>query len=296
MFCIPRLRHMFAVLLLVSLLLMPAQAVLADSHLPPLPVIGPRLAPPALPHSSVLNPYGPLNAPKPPQVAEANATYNAQPYYQPDAGVIDTVTQYANGLSLYPADNVCNNFDMGGYWASSADQQRSDIWTDWFGGWAPFALDEGIYQAKNTVFSVERTIGPGVLAGDGHYSAKIGSMQPFAGGFGSPKIKAAPGSEITVTVKYLLWDYVQGDKPEGRIVDWVSLGFKPDAAKPSATYVNGYIHGEWAEMAVTGKAGRSGEVMILLQGQSTEPVNANVYFDDVQIEIGGKYLKECVFE
>jgi hypothetical protein len=296
MFRLKRGQRLFAILLLVSLLLVPAQVALADGHLPPIPVIGPRLSPPAIPHSSVLNPYVPHNAVKPPQVAEANAVYNAQPYYEPGAGVISSVTQYANGISLYPSSSVCNNFDMGGYWASSADQMRSDIWTDWFGGWAPFAVDHGLYQAKNTVFSVERTIGPGVVAGDGHYSAKIGSNQPFAGGFGSPKISAAPGSDVTVTVKYLLWDYVQAEDSEGRIVDWASLGFKPDAALEGATYVNGYVHGEWAEMTVTGKAGESGEIMVLLQGQSTESVNANVYFDDVQIKIGDGYLENCVFE
>jgi hypothetical protein len=284
------------VLLLVSLLLIPAQAALADGHLPPLPVIGPRLSPPAIPHSSVLNPALVYNAPKPPQVAEANQVYNEQPYYQPGAGVLSTVTEYANGISLYPVDNVCNSFDVGGNWAASADQKKSDIWTDWYAGWAPFAIDHGLYQAKNTVFSVERTIGPGVKSGSGHYSAKIASNQPFAGGFGSPKIKAAPGSDVTVTVKYLLWDYVQAEDSAGHILDWASLGFKPDAAIPGATYVNGYIHGQWAEMTVTGTAGPSGEVMVLLQGQSTGSVNANVYFDDVQIKIGDEYLQDCLYE
>lgn len=288
-------RH-FAILLLVSLLLIPAQSALAEDHLPPIPVIGPRLSPPPIPHTSVLNPYVPFNAPKPPQVAEANEVYNAQPYYQPGAGVLGTVTEYSNGITLYPSDNVCLNFDTGGEWAASANQKRSDIWTDWYAGWAPFAIDHDMYQAKNTVFSVERTIGPGVETGSGHYSAKIGSNQPFAGGFGSPKIKAAPGSDVTVTVKYLLWDYVQAVDSEGRIVDWASLGFKPDAGKPGATYVNGYVHGEWAEMTVSGVAGDSGEIMVLLQGQSTESVNANVYFDDVQIKIGDEYLEDCMFE
>ncbi len=236
------------------------------------------------------------NTPKPAQVAEANQVYNEQPYYQPGAGVINTVTEYANGISLYPSSNVCNNFDMGGDWASSADQNKSDIWTDWYAGWAPFAINHDIYQAKNTVFSVERTIGPGVKNGAGHYSAKIGSNQPFAGGFGSPKIHAAPGSDVTVTVKYLLWDYVQAEDSSGRIADWASLGFKPDAAVPGATYVNGYIHGQWAEMTVAGKAGSSGEIMVLLQGQSTGSVNANVYFDDVQIKVGDEYLTDCMYE
>lgn len=286
------------VVLLVALLLIPAQAAFAQDgdHLPPIPVIGPRLAPPPIPHTAVLNPALVYNTPRPPQVAEANTVYNEQPYYQPGAGVIDTVTQYANGISLYPSSNVCNSFDVGGNWASSADQKKSDIWTDWYGGWAPFAINHDIYQARNTVFSVERTVGPGVKSGAGHYSAKIGSNQPFAGGFGSPMIHAAPGSDVTVTVKYLLWDYVQAEDSTGRIVDWASLGFKPDAAVPGATYVNGYIHGQWAEMTVNGTAGPSGEIMVLLQGQSTGSVNANVYFDDVQIKIGDEYLTDCTYE
>jgi hypothetical protein len=49
-------------------------------------------------------------------------------------------------------------------------------------------------------------------------------------------------------------------------------------------------------MTVTGTAGESGEIMILLQGQSTGSVNANVYFDDVQIKVGDGYLKDCVYE
>ena len=70
------------VVLLVALLLIPAQAAFAQegSHLPPIPVIGPRLAPPPIPHTSVLNPALVYNTPKPPQVAEANKVYNEQPY------------------------------------------------------------------------------------------------------------------------------------------------------------------------------------------------------------------------
>jgi hypothetical protein len=289
--------HKYVVaLLLASLLLVPAQAAMADGHLPPIPVIAPRLSPPPIPHTSVLNPADVWNAPKPAQVEEANKAYNDQPYYEPGAGVIKTVTQFGNGISLYPSPSVCNSFDKTGNWAAGADRMKTDMWSDYYAGWAPFAVDHGLYQAKNTVFTIERTVGPGVQSGDGHYSAKISSNQPFAGGFGSPKIKVPAGSEVTVTVKYLLWDYVQAEDSEGAIVDWASLGFKPDATEPGATYVNGYIHGEWSEMTVAGTAGESGEIMILLQGQSTGSVNANVYFDDVQIKVGDGYLKDCVYE
>jgi hypothetical protein len=36
--------------------------------------------------------------------------------------------------------------------------------------------------------------------------------------------------------------------------------------------------------------------MVLIQGQSTGSVNANVYFDDIQIKVGGEYLKDCLYE
>lgn len=283
-------------LLLVGTLLIPAQVTLADGHLPPVPVVNPQLSPLPIPHTSVLDPAAVHNAPKPEQVAEANQVYNEQPYYQPGAGVLDVATQYGNGSSLYPSSDVCNNFDTRRHWASNPNRQKSTIWHDYYAGWAPFAVDDGIYQAENTVFSIERTIGPGAASGTGHYSAKIGSNQPFAGGFGSPKFKAKPGSDVTVTVKYLLWDYVQAEDAEGRILDWASLGFKPDATLPGATYVNGYIHGQWDELTVTGKVGATGEFMVLLQGQSTGSVNANVYFDDVQIKVGDKYLTNCLYE
>jgi hypothetical protein len=285
-----------AVLLLVSLLLVPGQAALADDHLPPIPVIGPRLSPPPILHPSVFNPATIYNAPRPAQVEEANTIYNDQPYYQPGDGVLDYVNQYAHGTSLYSSGNVCNNFNMGENWAAGASPAKSDLWTDWYAGWAPFAVDQDLYQAKNTVFSLERAIGPGTDTGADHFAAKIAGNQPFAAGFGSPKIKATPGAAVSVTVKYLLWDYTQAVDSEGRILDWASLGFKPDAAEEAATYVNGFIHGEWAEMTVTGTAGPSGEIMVLLQGESTGAVNANVYFDDVQIKIGDEYLQDCLFE
>lgn len=257
----------------------------------PVPVVGPRLKPPAIPHSSVLAPALIYNhQPKPVQIGEAAAVYKAQPYYQPGAGVMRTVTPISVGITLKPTANVCNDFN-GKTWAAPP----SDIWTDWYGGWAPFAVDDGFRQAKNTTFSLERVIGPGANYGKG-YSVKIGSNQPYAGGFGSPIIKVAPGATVNVTVKYLIWDYVQAADPKDRIMDWASMGVKPDAAGEAATYVNGYVRGEWAVMTNSVVAGASGEIMVLLQGESVGAVNSNIYFDDVQIEVNGEYLSACVFE
>ncbi len=258
----------------------------------PVPVVGPRLKPPAIPHTSVLSPAVIYNqSPKPVQLSEAAEVYKSQPYYEPGAGVMKTVTQYSNGTTLYPTPMVCNNFNAD-EWA--AKKGKTDVWTDWFAGWAPFAVDDGFRQAKNTTFSVERVIGPGRAYGSG-YSAKIASNQPYAGGFGSPIIHVPPRAQVTVTVKYLIWDYVQAADPGKKIMDWASMGIKPDAWADGASYVNGYIRGEWAEMSHSVVAGPSGQIMVLLQGESSGAVNSNVYFDDVQISIDGEYLGDCTY-
>lgn len=292
-----RWQRILAVALLMGVLLLTAQpALAADAQPRILPITGPRTSPHPIPHTSVINPEAAVNAPQPPQVAEANQVYATQPYYQPGAGVIGIATNLANGQSLYPTAYACNDFNQAWQWASSVSRKKSDIWSDWYAGWGPFALDGGLYQAKNTVFALERTIGPGHKAGPNQYSVKISSYQPFAGGFGSPIIQAKPGAAVVVTAKYLLWDYVQNVDPAKvplHISDWASLGFKPDAALEPATYVNGYIHGQWAEMKVTGTVGATGQMMVLLQGQSTKPVNANVYFDDITIMVDGQYLADC---
>lgn len=257
----------------------------------PIPVVGPRLKPPAIPHTSVLTPALIYNyQPKPVQISEAAAVYTAQPYYQKGAGVLATTTSLANGITLYTAKNVCNDFN-GASWGAPP----SDVWTNWYGGWAPFAVDDGYRQAKNTTFSMERVVGPGKNYGKG-YSVKIASNQPYAGGFGSPMIKVEPGATVNVTVKYLIWDYVQAVDPKGKIMDWASMGLKPDAAGDAATYVNGYVRGEWAVLTHSVVAGHSGYIMVLLQGESVGAVNSNIYFDDVQIEVNGEYLTACVVE
>lgn len=282
-----------SVLVLVSMLLMMATPVaLADDDVPlPVPVVGPRLKPPPIPHTDVLLPATIYNMqPKPIQLSEASEVYKAQPYYEPGAGVMKTVTPYSKGITLYPVADACNNFN-GAKWAVPP----SDIWTDWYGGWAPFAVDDGYRKAKNTTFSMERVIGPGANYGKG-YSAKIASNQPYAGGFGSPLIKVPAGATVTVTVKYLVWDYVQAADPKDKIMDWASMGVKPDAFGHEAVYVNGYVRGEWAVMENTVTAGHSGEIMVLLQGESVGAVNSNIYFDDVQIAVDGEYLADCVYE
>jgi len=291
-------------LVMVAVLMLPsvAMASTGPSVPPPIAIKGPRLAPPAIPHSSVLLPGATLNEVPAPSL-EANAADGGRTQEKPGRGVRQTWTGIGAGLTLYDSPNVCNNFDPIAGWAAYA--AKSDIWTDWFMGWAPFAIDNGYYQAKNTTFSMERVVGPGNnYKKDAEASVKIGSNQPYAGGFGSPIIPVPEGYEggkVMVTVKYLIWDHDQYGKeggPDGNDYDWASLGVKAGAASDWATYVNGYIRGEWAEMTNTIDLGDAKDVMVLIQGQSPGALNSNIYFDDIAIAFidaagNGKYLKDC---
>ncbi len=280
-----------SVFLWVALFLAPATAAYADGHLPPVPQRGPRLSPPAIPHSSVLNPdtiYNNLLTPPPVESQEADAADGGRSQEAPGRGVRQTVTPHSKGITLYATGGACNNFNRAADWSVPP----SDIYTDWYAGWAPFAVNHGLYQAKNTVFAMERVVGPGANYGPNQFSAKISSYQPYAGGFGSPMITVAPGAEVTVSAKYLIWDHDH----RGLDYDWASMGVKPDAAGPEAQYVNGYVRGEWAELRHTVTAGSSGKLMVLLQGSSPMATNSNIYFDDVQILVDGQAIANCRYE
>jgi hypothetical protein len=291
-------------LVMVAVLMLPSVAMAATgpSVPPPIAITGPRLKPPAIPHSSVLDPATTLNV-VPPQSLEANAADGGRTQEKPGRGVRQTWTGIGAGLTLYDSPNVCNNFDPAGGWA--AYNSKSDIWSDWFMGWAPFAIDNGYYQAKNTTFSMERVVGPGNNYKEhAEASVKIGSNQPYAGGFGSPIIpvpKDFEGGQVQVTVKYLIWDHDQYGKeggPDGSDYDWASMGVKAGAYSDSATYVNGYIRGEWAELSQVVPLGDAKDVMVLIQGQSPGSLNSNIYFDDIAIAFidkdgNGKWLKDC---
>lgn len=285
--------------LLIASFLLIAVAPMAfaeDATSRPIPITGPRLTPPAIPHTSVILPATIYNRqPKPVQLAEATTTYDAQPYYEPGAGVMKTVTPWSKGITLYPTATACNNFNSKDWAAKDNNPPKADVWSDWYGGWGPFAVNDGFFQAKNTTFSMERTIGPGTLK-DGGYAIKIASTEPYAGGFASPMIKVPAGANVTVTVKYLIWDYVQADKAGSKIMDWASMGVKADAASADAVYVNGYVRGEWAVMESSVVAGPSGHIMVMLQGESEGNVNSNIYFDDVQIKVDDAYLGACIYE
>jgi len=299
--------------ILAAALLVPAAVVSAagtgPATPPPVAIKGPRLSPTAIPHTDRVNPYTAYNfmvgPDGPAEGKEANAADNGATQSAVGRGIKQTVTSVGYGLTLYATPNVCNNFNPQGEWA--AYNVKSDTWTDWFAGWAPFAIDNGYYKAKNVVFTMERSVGPGTNFGPNQHSAKIASHEPYAAGLGSPIIPVPAGYEwgkAMVTVNYLIWDHDQGGKqggPDGLDYDWASMGVKPGAAGPMAVYVNGYVRGEWATLTNTIDIDGAKDIMVLLQGQSPGVLNSNIYFDNVSIafidENGtGKYLADCRFE
>ena len=306
-------------LIVAAIMLAPAAVASAEgtgpADPPPIAIIGPRLAPPAISHSSVLDPYVIYNnllVPPglPAQSLEADAADGGRAQEEPGRGIRQTATSIGFGLLLYDTPNVCNDFNAEAQWPSVA--AKTDIWTDWFAGWAPYAIDNGYYQAKNVTFSRERAVGPGNQyvaseeSGDpDQHSAKIASNQPYAAGFGSPIIPVPEGYEggkVLVSVNYLIWDHdTGGGMGDGWDYDWASLGVKPGAAGDMAVYVNGYERGVWAEMTNTIELGDATDIMVLMQGHSPGAFNSNIYFDNVKIAFidaqgNGKYLKDCTLE
>lgn len=311
-----KMRVIFAVLM-AAIMMVPAAVVSAATGPavpPPVAIKGPRLSPPPIRHTDTVNPYIPYNwvaGGNVPEALESNAANGGATQSAVGRGIKQTETGLGKGLTLYATANVCNNFNPQADWAVS--EKKTDIYTDWFGGWAPFAINNGYYQAKNVVFTMERVVGPGNKyndtrsAGDGEQaSLKIASHEPFAAGVGSPIIPVPAGYEggsVMVSVKYLIWDHDQGGKqggPDGLDWDWASMGVKPGAAGDHAYYVNGYNRGEWSELTQTVELGDAHDVMVLLQGHSPAVLNSNIYFDDVKIGFvsadGSKsvYLTNCV--
>jgi len=317
-----RSRRILVALILATVLLIPAAVAYAQADCPdceatgaadppPIAITGPRLSPPAISHSDVLDPYVVYNnllvAPGlPVQSLEADAANGGKAQEKPGRGIKQTATDISFGILLYEPDNVCNDFNTDSQWPSVAG--KTDIWTDWFAGWAPFAIDDGYYQAKNVTFSRERVVGPGNTythaekSSTDEQSAKIGSNQPYAAGFGSPRIMVPEGYEggqVLVTVDYLIWDHdTGGGMGDGMDYDWASMGVKAGADCDCAVYVNGYVRGEWAEMTNVVDLGDAQDVMVLLQGQSPGSFNSNIYYDNVRIAFidadgNGSYLSDC---
>lgn len=294
---------------LAALLVVPATVALASVPSPPLAITGPRLTPPTIPMpSDDLLTLAPLTE----NALEANAFDGGRTQEAPGRGIRQTETGLGAGLTLYDSPHVCNNFNSNIGWATH--EARTDIWTDWYAGWAPFALDTDGYSAQHVTFSRERIVGPGnrFNAGtptdtDAQHSVKIAGSKPYAGGFGSPRIPVPAGFEegqVTVSVKYLIWDHDQGVRlsgGDGIDYDWASLGVKPGADGPYAFYQNGYVRGEWAELVNTVDLDGAADIMVLIQAQSPAYLNSNIYYDDVKIafvdEAGAvKWLQDCAAE
>lgn len=300
------LRSLLALVVALMALITPlvAQAALTP---PPLPLsTGPRLTPAPIPLPSVdlL-----VNAPLTPNALEADAWDGGRRQEAEGRGVRQTETGYGAGLTLYDSPNVCVNFNAEIGWSSS--DGNPDMYTDWFSGWGPFALDEGEYKASNVAITRERSVGPGDRYNDSEdtdgveqHSIKFASHAPYAAGMGSPRIPVPAGFEngqVMVSVKYLIWDHDQGAKlsgGDGIDYDWASLGIKPGADGDVAVYTNGYVRGEWSELANTVDLGEAKDIMVLVQAQSPGFLNSNIYFDDIKIafvkEDGTtQYLQEC---
>lgn len=302
---------LFSALLIVALLL-PSAAVLAEETGPNphvIPILGPRTAPPPIPNSDVLKPNQIWNdvpaastrarSASIATVAAKGALADGKPLILRDVSNVakGTTLNYMNAASPV----VCNNFDKNGKWASSGGEApKIGPWTDWYGNWGPFAVNDGFYQAKNVTFSQESVVGPGshydddgtsTAVGDtvdGRHSIKIASTQPYAGGFASPVFSAPAGAEVTVMARYMIANH--GGKAG---YDWASLGVKADAYGSTARYVNGVTRGQWSSMSNTVTVGDSGMFMVMIQGESPKSLNSNIYFDDISISVNGVYVTSC---
>jgi hypothetical protein len=118
-----------------------AGAATGPSEPPPLSQAGPRLKPPAIPATDRVV-QNLSNLPQP--AIEADLADTGSPGHPQEAvgrGIKQVSTDIGTGITLYATPNVCNNFNTQGNFA--VPQGKSDTWTDWYGGWGPFAIDNG---------------------------------------------------------------------------------------------------------------------------------------------------------
>jgi hypothetical protein len=240
---------------------------------------------PAIPNPVIWNR---LLVPPPTSSLAADVVDAGRVQETPGRGISTQSTDLGSGITLAPTATACNDFNQAGKW----HEAMAGGAVNWYAGWAPFAVNQGLYRSSSVVFAQERTVGPGRYSGADQYSAKIASPQPYAAGFGSPPISVTPGATVTVSMSYLLWDHDQ----HGLDYDWVSLGLKPDAFTGYAVYTNGFTRGRWAKLTNTVQAGPNGQIMVLIQASSPGALNSNVYFDNVEISVDGNYLTDCLAE
>ena len=190
------------------------------------------------------------------------------------------VNEYS--VALPASGTACLDFDDDNNWGSRSSGYSH--WDDQYAGWVPYMIDDGgIYQAENVYFTREESIRVGDLA------FKIHSGMPYIAGLASPIIPAPHGVTVTVTAKYYIRNRNIGQDP----YDWASLGLKPDAGTADIVLVDGYTRGQWATLTNAVTAGKTGEVMVLLQAQSPRNLDSNIYFDEVTIQVGDRLLEKC---
>ncbi len=281
----PMRRSLFVLAIVTLLIAVTASTALANGA-PPLthkPIVAPRRAPTAIPHSSVHNPdtiYNYLQSGGlSPQSATANAAATAQGVAG-KPGVLKTITDVGNGLTLYKSANVCNDFNL-------SDDWRGETWTNYFAGWGAFAADDGYFQAKNVTFDREAAVGPGANYGKNEAAMKIASNQPYDAGVMSPAIAVQPGDTIKVRVAYLIFNH----DSKGRNTDYASMGIIPQLGE-TASYVIGVHRGEWGILEQETQA-TGDQIVVMLQGHSPDAINSNIYFDNVEIWVNGVALKNC---
>lgn len=211
---------------------------------------------------------------------DANATSGNVIPAAPSSGMLDDRDVIARGGALFSTPTACLTFNNEGLW-------NGQITWAAYGNWGTFALDDGgFYRPDHVNFSREQTVG-------NDFSFKISGGQPYAAGLIGPVIHAPAGSVVEVSVKYLMFDHEGLSVGDWVVNDWVSLGLKPDAQADGARYVNGYDRGRWSRISNSVVAGKSGEVLVLIQAESPAPFNSNVYFDDVEIVVDGMALNTC---
>jgi len=198
----------------------------------------------------------------------------------PSSGTLDDRAVIARGGSLFQTPTACLTFNNEGLWNGQV------TWAA-YGNWGTFALDDGgFYRPDHVNFSREQAVG-------NDFSFKISGGQPYAAGLISPVLHAPAGAVVEVSVKYLMFDHDGLEVGDWVVNDWVSLGLKPDAQADGARYVNGYDRGRWSRITNSVVAGKSGQVLVLIQAESPAPFNSNVYIDDVEIVIDGMALNSC---
>lgn len=264
---------MFVFVFVLASFLVPAQTAQAQNKDPftgkppdnilPLPPLRARVNPPPIP---VPLPKLSSNTRKP---ADESAVQNPTPK--------------PNEANVLPASGTaCLDFEGLGDWGSNT--KNFTIWDDQFGGWGPFAVDDGgLYEIENVRFEREANYR------SGKYAFKIASTEPYAAGLASPTIPVNKGDVVMVTVNYFIWEHKQAPR------DWVSMGVKEASESANCAdgcYVNGYTRGRWAKLSKTVTATSSSGIMILLQAESPQNLNSNIYFDELEIQINGKVRTE----